>query len=126
MFIKVYYIIRIRRSELKAIDIDIKILNQKLRTKKNKTFLRGGNMKILSLEKNGKRYKAYISPDGYGSYEYMIYEVIHKKHWWSLGKRFLGSGVILKNIKDEIINHIDREIKHKKSIDCLAEQYDKL
>ncbi len=83
-------------------------------------------MKTLNLNKDGKKYKAYISPDGFGSYEYMLYEVVEKKHWWSFSKSYIGCGIICENIEAEIISRIENEIKKQNKIDCLNEQFDKL
>lgn len=83
-------------------------------------------MKVLSLEIKGKEYKAYITPDGYGYYEYMLFEVVPKKHWWSFRETYIGSGTIRENIEDEILDHIGRVIKKEESLNCLAEQFNKL
>lgn len=83
-------------------------------------------MKILGLEIKGKEYKAYITPDGYGRYEYMLFEIVPKKHWWSFKEQYIGSGTIWENIEDEIIDHIVRVIKKEESLNCLAEQFSKL
>lgn len=83
-------------------------------------------MKVLSLEIKGKEYKAYITPDGYGQYEYMLFEIVPKKHWWSFREHYIGSGTIWENIEDEIFDRIAKEIEIENKFNCLAEQFDKL
>lgn len=83
-------------------------------------------MKILNLEQDGRKYRAYISTDGYGRYEYSLYEIIPKKHWWSLGKRYMSCGVIWDNIEKEISIRIAKEIKMENEINHLEEQFNKL
>lgn len=83
-------------------------------------------MKILNLVKDNREYKAYISPDGYGRYEYMLYEIIPKKHWWSSKGRYIGCGIIWDNFEKEITNRILREVKKENEINRLAEQFNKL
>lgn len=83
-------------------------------------------MKTLSLVRGNSEYKAYISPDGYGFYEYSLYEIIPKKHWWSSGKHYIGHGTVWDNIEKEISAHIAKEIRMENKINNLAEQFDKL
>lgn len=83
-------------------------------------------MKILNLTKDNREYKAYISPDGYGRYEYMLYEIIPKKHWWSLGRYYVGCGTIWDDFEKEIVACIDEQRRKEDEINRLAEQFNKL
>lgn len=83
-------------------------------------------MKILSLEIKGKEYKAYIMSDGYGSYEYTLFEIVPKKHWWSFRRCYIGCGIIKEDIEGEIFDHIGRVIKKEEHLNCLTEQFNKL
>ena len=56
----------------------------------------------------------------------MLFEIVPKKHWWSFKEQYIGSGTIWENIEDEIIDHIGRVIKKEESLNCLAEQFNKL
>ena len=83
-------------------------------------------MKILNLVRGDRKYKAYIAPDGYGRYEYMLYEIVPKKHWWSFRSSYVGSGTIWNDIEEEILAHIERGVKKEDEINRLAEQFNKL
>lgn len=83
-------------------------------------------MKTFSLVIGNREYKAYISPDGYGHYEYTLYEIVPKKHWWSFGKRYICYGTIWNNIEEEIIARLEKERKFEDELNNLAEQFNKL
>ena len=83
-------------------------------------------MKILNLEKDNRKYRVYISPDGYGHYDYKLYEMIPKKHWWSWDRRYIGRGLIWNDIEKEIITRIEKERKKEDEINRLAEQFNNL
>ena len=83
-------------------------------------------MKTLNLVVSNREYIAYISPGGYGNYEYMLYEIKPKKHWWSFSKHYVCCGIIWENIKEEIIVRIKKEIEREKELNHLAEQFNNL
>lgn len=83
-------------------------------------------MKTLSVVRDNREYKAYISPDGYGRYEYMLYEIVPKKHWWSSGRYYIGSGTVWDDFEKEIVARIDRVREKEDEINRLAKQFDKL
>lgn len=82
--------------------------------------------KTLNLNVNGRTYVADIGPDGFGYYEYSLYEVIPKKHWWSSGKHYIGHGTIWSDIRAEIEARIHDVIALQKSHDSLDKQFEEL
>ena len=64
-------------------------------------------MESFMIEKDGRTFKVYLRPDGFCDYEFIIYEIVPKKHWWSRGKVYLTHGIAWKHITSEVLDKLD-------------------
>lgn len=83
-------------------------------------------MEYFMIEKDDRTFKVYLRPDGFANYEFTIYEIVPKKHWWSFGKVYLTHGIAWKHIKEEVLEKLDNYLKKEKEKDELNKEFDKL
>lgn len=82
--------------------------------------------KNLYFKEAGYTFMARVSPDGFGFYEYSLYETFPKEHWWSSGKRLVGHGIIWNDIKAEIEERIKNVIELEETYNSLHKQFEEL
>lgn len=83
-------------------------------------------MESFMIEKDGRKFKVYLSPDGFSSYEFTIYEIIPKKHWWSSNKVYLTHGLAWFRIKEEVLEKLNNYLDREKSQNKLRREFDEI
>jgi hypothetical protein len=78
------------------------------------------------IEKDGRKFKVHLRPDGFCSYEFSIYEIVPKKHWWSLGKKYLTSGTAYKHIKEEVFERLHQYLERQERVENLNREFNEL
>lgn len=83
-------------------------------------------MNNFIIEKDGRKFKVYLRPDGFSSYEFTIYEIVPKKHWWSFGKKHLTCGTAWYHIKEEVLEKLNQYLAKEERIMNLNKEFENL
>lgn len=83
-------------------------------------------MEYFMIEKDGRTFKVILWPDGFQSYDFSIYEIVQKKHWWSKGKVYLTRGTAWKHIEEEVLEKLEQYLQRERRIKNLATEFDDL
>ena len=83
-------------------------------------------MEYFMIERDGRTFKVYLRPDKFCDYEFIIYEMVPKKHWWSRSKVYLTRGIAWKHIESKVLDKLDDYLRTETHKNDLRREVDEI